>query len=90
MHHHAIGVIRMHILRSSDVTKLTGLSRTTLWRLESNGEFPPRVRLGLNSVGWRKDEVDNWIDHRPRGMSLPSEPSRSQAKDDGIRNERTE
>jgi len=72
----------MHILRSSDVTKLTGLSRTTLWRLESNGEFPPRVRLGLNSVGWRKDEVDNWIDHRPRGMSLPSEPSRSQAKDE--------
>jgi predicted DNA-binding transcriptional regulator AlpA len=57
------------MLRISDVTRLTGLSRTTLWRLERQGQFPTRVRLGLNSVGWRDDEVRDWVDSRPRGMT---------------------
>jgi predicted DNA-binding transcriptional regulator AlpA len=59
----------MHILRTSDVTRLTGLSRTTLWRLERQGTFPRRIRLGLNSVGWREEEVQNWVETRPRGMT---------------------
>jgi prophage regulatory protein len=59
----------MHILRTSDVTRLSGLSRTTLWRLERQGTFPRRIRLGLNSVGWREEEVQNWVETRPRGMT---------------------
>jgi predicted DNA-binding transcriptional regulator AlpA len=63
----------MHILRTADVTRLTGLSRTTLWRLERQGKFPTRIRLGLNSVGWRDKEVQDWVETRPRGMSLPDD-----------------
>ena len=59
----------MHILRTPDVTRLTGLSRTTLWRLERRGAFPNRVRLGANSVGWLEDEVQSWIASRPRGLT---------------------
>jgi predicted DNA-binding transcriptional regulator AlpA len=62
------------MLRISDVTRLTGLSRTTLWRLERQGQFPTRVRLGLNSVGWRDEEVEHWVETRPRGMIL-SDPA---------------
>ena len=68
MNHHAIEGVLMHILRTSDVTRLTGLSRTTLWRLERQGKFPTRIRLGLNSVGWRDEEVQHWVETRPRGM----------------------
>jgi prophage regulatory protein len=59
----------MLILRTAAVTRLTGLSRTTLWRLERQGEFPSRVRLGLNSIGWREEEIARWINSRPRGMT---------------------
>ena len=59
----------MSILRTSQVTALTGLSRTTLWRLEKAGAFPARVQLGANSIGWRADEVKAWIEARPRGVS---------------------
>ena len=59
----------MHILRTSDVISLTGLSRTKLWRLERQGKFPTRIRLGRNSVGWREEEVQNWVELRPRGMT---------------------
>jgi len=48
---------------------LTGLSRTTLWRLERAGAFPTRVQLGANSVGWRAEEVKAWIEGRPRAVT---------------------
>ncbi|CAC9620906.1 hypothetical protein [uncultured Gammaproteobacteria bacterium] len=52
------------IIRAKEVQNMTGLSRTTLWRLENKNEFPNRVGLGANSVGWKLSEVQNWIDKR--------------------------
>jgi predicted DNA-binding transcriptional regulator AlpA len=49
------------ILRSKEVQEMTGLSRTTLWRLERKGEFPARVALCAGSVGWRLSEVELWL-----------------------------
>src|SRR5262249_40064074 len=56
----------MPILRTAAVVQRTGLSRTTLWRLERAGDFPSRIRLGVNSVGWNSDEIEAWIERRPR------------------------
>lgn len=56
----------MRILRLPEVTERTGLSRTTIWRKERDGDFPQRVRLSANSVGWREAEVEAWIESRPR------------------------
>jgi predicted DNA-binding transcriptional regulator AlpA len=39
-------------------------SRQYLLVLEKRCEFPQRVRLGPNSVAWRLDEVQAWIDER--------------------------
>ncbi|MCZ6576511.1 MAG: helix-turn-helix transcriptional regulator [Acidiferrobacterales bacterium] len=58
----------MKVLRTPQVIQLTGLSRTTLWRLERRGQFPARLRLSENSVGWREDEILQWLDTRPRGF----------------------
>lgn len=49
------------ILRIKEVTELTGVSRTTIWRMERNGNFPARVQLGIGSVGWRFSEVNDWM-----------------------------
>ena len=49
------------IIRSEEVQELTGLGRTTLWRYENKGQFPRRVSLGGNTVGWKMSEVQNWI-----------------------------
>ena len=59
----------MKILRIQDVINVTGLSRTTLWRLERRGDFPSRLRLGQNSCGWVAQEIQDWIASRPRGMT---------------------
>jgi prophage regulatory protein len=52
------------ILRRPAVEQLTGLSYTTIYRKMRTGEFPPRVRLGQNSVGWRESDVRAWISSR--------------------------
>lgn len=52
------------ILRSKEVQEMTGLSRTTIWRMERKGQFPVRVSLGVNSVGWLFSQIDSWIKSR--------------------------
>lgn len=52
------------ILRQPSVTAITGLSRSTLWRLERAGQFPARRRLGPQAVGWVQSEVEAWIASR--------------------------
>lgn len=49
------------VIRIKEVESMTGLKRVTIWRRENAGNFPRRVSLGGNSVGWRLSEVQNWI-----------------------------
>jgi len=52
------------IIRTKEVLELSGLSRTTLWRLEKKGQFPARLPLSAGSVGWRLKEIKSWMDTR--------------------------
>ena len=46
--------------------KVGGKSRTQLWRDVRNNRFPAPLCLGANSVGWFEDELDAWLESRPR------------------------
>lgn len=54
----------LKFLREPQVAILTGLSKSTRWRLEKNGEFPKRRQLSAKSVGWLASEVENWVQTR--------------------------
>ncbi|MEL6190044.1 MAG: AlpA family phage regulatory protein [Myxococcota bacterium] len=34
--------------------------------MEKRGEFPKRIRLGPQSVGWLEHEIDDWLAKRSR------------------------
>lgn len=51
-------------LRRPDVVRKTGLSATTLWRLERDGKFPARRQLSPHCVAWDEAEVDEWLGQR--------------------------
>ena len=70
----------MRILRLDELTERTGLSRTTLWRLERANEFPKRIQLSRNSVGWDESEISKWLSSRPRGLRTARPSSRSVAR----------
>lgn len=54
------------VVRLTEVLKLTGLSRATVYRLERVGTFPKRRKLTENTVGWDEAEVLAWNASRPR------------------------
>ncbi len=40
---------------------LTSLSRTTIWRLESEGNFPRAIQLMPNRKAYRESDVRAWV-----------------------------
>jgi prophage regulatory protein len=52
-------------VRAPELTRKTGLSLSTIWRLERDKQFPRRRALGPNSVGWLESEISNWLSSRP-------------------------
>jgi len=55
------------ILRRNAMVERVGQSFSTINRKEKAGQFPRRVRLGPNSVGWYEDEVATYLDSLKRG-----------------------
>ena len=58
------------MLRLRSVILITGLSKSTLYRLIKLGHFPQPLRLTQRAVRWRREEVDEWLLHRPRSGQL--------------------
>jgi prophage regulatory protein len=52
-------------LRMPAVVRLTGLGRSTIYRLMDESKFPKSVKLGDRAVGWRQSDVDRWSEERP-------------------------
>ena len=56
----------IQILRFPEVRKLTGLSRTTVWRMEKKGGFPKRVQITSTLVGWHRADIEEWVANRSK------------------------
>lgn len=52
-------------LRMHAVVRITGLGRSTIYRLIASQRFPNPVRLGPRAVAWRRTEIDEWSEARP-------------------------
>jgi prophage regulatory protein len=35
-----------------------------IWRLEREGKFPKRIKIGPNRVAWRLSEILAWVDEK--------------------------
>lgn len=53
------------LLRLPAVMKLTGLGRSTIYRMVSERRFPCPVRITKRAVAWRRVDLDQWSDARP-------------------------
>ena len=53
-----------HFLRMSVVVRLTGLGRSTIYRLMAEDKFPSPVRLAQRAVAWRRTDLERWSEGR--------------------------
>ena len=50
--------------RRKQVEFQTGLSRSGIYKMMSEGNFPLPVKLTSKAVAWRSDEIEAWINSR--------------------------
>ena len=55
------------ILSQETVLEKVPVSRTTLWRMERAGNFPKRIQISANRIGWLEADVDAWVEERKQG-----------------------
>jgi putative ATP-dependent endonuclease of the OLD family len=56
-----LSLLPLKLLRFTAVRERTGLSRSTVWRLERRGAFPKHVKVSANIVAWLEEDVSSWI-----------------------------
>lgn len=52
-------------VRMPAVVRMTGLGRSTIYRLMAENRFPAPVRLARRAVAWRRADLDRWSAARP-------------------------
>ena len=52
------------IISAKERRRLVPYSDMHIWRLERDGRFPRRIRLGARRVGWSLIEISEWIEAR--------------------------
>lgn len=55
----------MRMLRISDVMRLLGVSKSTIYYWISIGYFLPGLKVGPGVRAWPAGEVRKWLDDRP-------------------------
>ena len=53
------------LLRRRQVEEMTTLSRSSIYRLMEDGDFPRPVRVGTNAIRWRWSDITRWLESRP-------------------------
>jgi prophage regulatory protein len=55
---------QLRLLRRAAVERMTGLSRSSIYRLVAARAFPNPVRLSAHAVAWIESEIEQWIFER--------------------------
>lgn len=53
-------------LRMPRVRQITGLGRSTIYRLMKAHRFPAPYRLAERAVAWKQTDIDQWSAARPQ------------------------
>ena len=52
------------LLRRREVEAITGMGRSSIYRLMQDGAFPRPVRIGPAAVRWRASDITRWLESR--------------------------
>jgi len=71
------------------VRELTGLGRTTAWRMRQAGDFPEPVPISPGRVAWRQRDIARWNESRgsipePEPGARPITPTPPRPREDRV------
>jgi len=54
------------VLKLREVSSVTKLSSSTIYRLIKSGDFPRPIKLATHASGWLAAEIDRWLEDRQK------------------------
>ena len=57
-------IIEQQFIRLNKVKEITSLSKSSIYRLISEGDFPKQIQIGKRSVVWVRSDISNWINQK--------------------------
>jgi len=54
------------LVRLTEVSRYTGLPRSTIYAMISRGQFPRPIKLSERTSAWGSDELDQWVEARTK------------------------
>ncbi len=69
---------RERFLRRPEVQHVTGLSRSSLYRLITANEFPSPINLSKNAVAWLSSSIEAWMAARVAAAQLEQSSKRKE------------
>ena len=58
------------ILKLKEISSLTKLSSSTIYRLVQAGEFPKPIKLAAHASGWLESDIEDWIRDRKEASEI--------------------
>ncbi|WP_072269666.1 helix-turn-helix transcriptional regulator [Serratia marcescens] len=52
------------LIRLPAVQQRTGYSKAWIYRLMSQGKFPPSIKIGTRAIAFVEREIDDWVNQR--------------------------
>ena len=52
------------LIKLRAVKDWTGLSRSSIYAMMKNGDFPQSISIGARAIAWADTDVQAWIDSR--------------------------
>lgn len=59
----------MKLIRINELMAMTGLSMSTLLRMERRGKLPNRRKISTQAMGWLSEEIEEWMKNLPNAGS---------------------
>ena len=51
-------------IRTNELAEALSISLSTLWRYRKAGLIPDPIALGPRTVGWRLNDINNWLNEK--------------------------
>jgi len=52
---------KSRIIRPDELAEMLSLSKVTLYRMQNEGELPPKINISSRAVGWLRSDIEEWL-----------------------------
>lgn len=64
----------IELLTRQQVEKILGIRRSTIYKLMRQGKLPEPIKISPGCVRWRRAELEDWINSRPKAAGEVPRP----------------